>query len=1100
MKRLVTLSIAVAAATLCGDISSAADISGTITYTGSRTGAVRIAAVQTIPGNKVLSLSGAGSVEIPTLTSLAGSEVTIQYWFRGSQIHSALRQQANGWVVAGWNGLHILHNDGEVNGISVGKGVMDGNWHHVMVTWKQNTADGFASYLDGKLVQKRNSSNTPIPNCGASVWLGSFGGNEQFTTGQMDAVAIWQRALTPGEIASSWNKALTGSEPGLLCYWTFDDTTYNDKTSNAHNGTPYGDAAIVDADIPGFNAGIAAVELAAPGPYTIPGLPVGPGYALTAYMDTNNSGFREAGEPFGTYAGNPLDLATSLSGVNVELREPPYVLTQPSSSRRSVGETADFSVGIAGSGPLSYQWYRDDVALVNDGRISGANTSQLHISALTTGDAGGYSCEITNSLGKVLSAAANLDVIVNGQTISGTFLHDGGVTGKVHTTVAQLRANKVLNLDGVNDTASTTLTDLSGDELSVEYWFKGTAITSAVRQQGSGWIVCGWGGDNLHILSFDGGTSGLKVSNWQTNAVDGNWHHVAMSWKRNTVDGWVTYFDGEVVEQRTTPDVAVPNIGALLYFGSYIGTGEFTAGQLDEIAVWGKALSRAEVRSHARNGLTGSEANLRGYWNFDDGFGGDLTPNSNHASLLNGAEIVDSVNPGLGASYSDVFSGVGPYQLTAIPAGNGYSLLAYMDVNGNGTRNPDEPQGSYAGNAFNLNGPLSGADIFLNDPPKVLTNPMTITVLEGGTILLNASATGTSNSLQWFHGFSPMVNGGRVTGAQSNILSITAAQLDDAGLYALRVTNVVGTATSSPASVVVQPSLITNQLIAYWNFDETTGWVADEFTGLALDGELANFPGDDSQWVAGLIGNAIRFTEPANAQYVIVRDYLKPTNTMSVSAWVWADSRPNWAGIAKNWGQNVVGQFHFGLRENMGLLDVQLTDGSGKTIQANETEMLPTGQWQHVAFVADGARVRLYRNGAQVAVSTNTYDGTLLTPPMSSIGIGLKTSDDGSVPSNTPGYWHGKMDDLAIWNRALSADELFGIYRTGLAGKNLAQAVAVRPISVSIQASGSQVTLHYSAGKLEWANQLTGPWTEVPAANPPSFTTTTGNNTFFRVR
>ncbi len=45
---------------------------------------------------------------------------------------------------------------------------------------------------------------------------------------------------------------------------------------------------------------------------------------------------------------------------------------------------------------------------------------------------------------------------------------------------------------------------------------------------------------NLHILSNDGGTgTGIKVGD---TATDGNWHHVAMTWKRNTDNGFVSYY------------------------------------------------------------------------------------------------------------------------------------------------------------------------------------------------------------------------------------------------------------------------------------------------------------------------------------------------------------------------------------------------------------------------------------------------------------------------------------------------------------------------------------------------------------------------------
>src|SRR3954447_14138458 len=95
---------------------------------------------------------------------------------------------------------------------------------------------------------------------------------------------------------------------------------------------------------------------------------------------------------------------------------------------------------------------------------------------------------------------------------------------------------------------------------------------------------------------------------------------------------------------------------------------------------------------------------------------------------------------------------------------------------------------------------------------------------------------------------------------------------------------------------------VTDGLIGYWTFDQTNGAVALDSTTNANHGALNNFPADNSQWEAGRIGGALNFRGPANADYVRVTNYPKPTTGMTASAWVWADARPTWASILKNWG------------------------------------------------------------------------------------------------------------------------------------------------------------------------------------------------------
>ncbi|MCZ7639963.1 MAG: LamG domain-containing protein [Verrucomicrobia bacterium] len=332
-------------------VGQAGSVSGTISYDGAQTGPVWVQAVQTLSGNQVLSLDGNGDFASTTLTDLSGPEITVQYWFRGSSLQSAVRQQSDGYLVAGWNNRHILSHDGGTTGISAGERLTDGQWHHLVMTWKQGTAGGFASYLDGQLVQQRDSADTPIPNLNAQVYFGAFNGTGEFAQGQLDEIALWRRALTPAEIAANWNRRLTGSEPDLIGYWNFDDGTPNDASPNLYHAELWGDALIEPADIPGLGGGRATLRLEAPGPYEIAGLPDGPGYTVTAFRDVNGNGHRDPTEPFGAFASNPFTLAGTRTGVDMGLVEVPRITTQPRAQRTGVGESVTFTVEAAGSAP-----------------------------------------------------------------------------------------------------------------------------------------------------------------------------------------------------------------------------------------------------------------------------------------------------------------------------------------------------------------------------------------------------------------------------------------------------------------------------------------------------------------------------------------------------------------------------------------------------------------------------------------------------------------------------------------------------------------------------------------------------------------------------
>ena len=345
--------------------------------------------------------------------------------------------------------------------------------------------------------------------------------------------------------------------------------------------------------------------------------------------------------------------------------------------------------------------------------------------------------------------------LASGATVSGTVTYTGSQTGAVYVTLSEPRppgSNQVLSLNGNGAYAITTLTDLSGSAnggtgsaLTVEYWFKGSVVQSAVRQQSSDYIVVGWNG--LAILSTDGGTGGgLSLG---ASVTDGTWHHVAMTWQQATTNGFATYLDGALVASRNSSTNPIPNMGAQVYFGAFNGTAEFMDGMIDEIAIWNRALSPAQIQSTMRTGLTGSETGLAGYWNFDDGLGADLSPYGNNVSLFGGAQIIHADNPGLGPVFTDELPAVGPYQLASVPLFNGCLLSAFMDVAGNGFLNPTDPR-TPAGSLFNLAGDLTGQNLALYDPPAILSQSSNVIVNPGGTIVLNVVAGGSAPlSYQW---------------------------------------------------------------------------------------------------------------------------------------------------------------------------------------------------------------------------------------------------------------------------------------------------------------------------------------------------------------
>ena len=82
----------------------------------------------------------------------------------------------------------------------------------------------------------------------------------------------------------------------------------------------------------------------------------------------------------------------------------PAITAQPASVAVNAGQAAAFTADVAGSRPLTYQWFRNDVA------IAGATAPALRLPSVTAADSGAYKLTATNSLGAATSAAATLTV------------------------------------------------------------------------------------------------------------------------------------------------------------------------------------------------------------------------------------------------------------------------------------------------------------------------------------------------------------------------------------------------------------------------------------------------------------------------------------------------------------------------------------------------------------------------------------------------------------------------------------------------------------------------------------------------------------------
>lgn len=195
---------------------------------------------------------------------------------------------------------------------------------------------------------------------------------------------------------------------------------------------------------------------------------------------------------------------------------------------------------------------------------------------------------------------------------------------------------------------------------------------------------------------------------------------------------------------------------------------------------------------------------------------------------------------------------------------------------------------------------------------------------------------------------------------------------------------------------------VTNGLALHWKFDDGAGTIAVDSSGNGNTGALVNK--SDSSWIGGQFGSALSFN--GGSQYVFNSNLVQAlSGDMTVSCWVRYTTT---AGAALDLTDS--GSAGLQIREDGTLGRLGWVNAGGPSTALYTTWSLHLdGRWHHVAYVREGTTYRMYVDNRFVGECGGTVVGyTKLFAGKNSAGT----------------YWVGKMDDLRIYNRALTWGEV----------------------------------------------------------------------------
>ncbi len=301
--------------------------------------------------------------------------------------------------------------------------------------------------------------------------------------------------------------------------------------------------------------------------------------------------------------------------------------------------------------------------------------------------------------------------------------------------------------------------------------------------------------------------------------------------------------------------------------------------------------------------------------------------------------------------------------------------------------------------------------------PVFLTSPQGSIVLSGTSVTLTSDALGTEPlSYQWFHDGVPVVNGAGAT------LPLSSAQTNDAGSYWVVVTNFSGRAQSVSATVtVVAPeSLAPAGLVGWWPGD---GDPQDLVAGNHGAGQGGVF------YSAAQVGQGFTFNSDDDRVVISHRTPFNPVSPgFSLHFWVkGGQSQPQsiCALVEKSHGFSDNTGWAFQAVAASGLVAINIGDGSSSWPGVQSTNDVLDNQWHHVAGVWDGTAVRLYVDAVPQGTSA------LTGPANNTRAVNLGFAWGGGTAQR---FFRGQIDEVAIYNRALSSTELASLWAAGSNG------------------------------------------------------------------
>jgi hypothetical protein len=202
-------------------------------------------------------------------------------------------------------------------------------------------------------------------------------------------------------------------------------------------------------------------------------------------------------------------------------------------------------------------------------------------------------------------------------------------------------------------------------------------------------------------------------------------------------------------------------------------------------------------------------------------------------------------------------------------------------------------------------------------------------------------------------------------------------------------------------------------LVLYLTFDQDTisGKEVEDVSQNGNNGETIGAP----EVVDGYIGEALDFNGASDSVVVLTSDSLaKTASAITMEAWIFPRAFGADREIISKWDNAMNGIIHFEGKAGGNMRFCMRNKDDGTIVNFNTGDALATDTWAHVAETYDGKTAKVFFDGAEVFKQDCT--GDMRENPDVKWWIGSMYAQGR--------YFDGLIDEVRIWDRALSEEEI----------------------------------------------------------------------------